>query len=62
MFTNQVIGWYEAVDEHTSSIAGLLNAGKSSSVLERMFRRRSENVDEYLNWVMSGVNCDTSAQ
>ena len=51
----------EAVDEHTTSIAGLLNAGKSSSVLERMFRLRSENVDEYLNWVMSGVNCENSA-
>ena len=51
----------EAVDEHRKSIAGLLNAGQSSSILSRMFQRRSENVDQYLNWVRSGVACETTA-
>lgn len=51
----------EAIDEHTTTIAGLLSTGNSNSVASRMFRRRNENVDDYLKWVMSGVNCDTSA-
>ena len=51
----------EAVDEHTKSIAGLINSNSPNSMAWRMFRRRSENVDEYLNWVQSGVSMDTSA-
>jgi hypothetical protein len=51
----------EAVDEHTNSIAGLLSSSNPNSIASRMFRRRSENVDQYLDWVKSGVNCDTSA-
>ncbi len=50
----------EAIDEHTISIAGLLNSRNSNSVVDRMFRRRSENVDEYLNWVKAGVSLDNS--
>ena len=50
-----------AVDEHRTSIAGLLNSGSPSSTVARMFRRRTENVDQYLSWVKMGVNCEMSA-
>lgn len=51
----------EAVDEHTRSIAGLLSANSPNSMVSRMFRRRTENVDDYLAWVQEGVNKDNSA-
>ena len=51
----------EAVDEHTRSIAGLISANSPNSMVSRMFRRRSENVDDYLAWVQEGVNKDNSA-
>ena len=51
----------EAVDEHTMSIAGLLSSYNSNSRASRMFRRRNENVDEYLKWVRAGVKMDSSA-
>ncbi len=50
----------EAVDEHSTSIAGLFNTNNPNSLVTRMFRRRSENVDQLLSWVHSGVNCDVS--
>ena len=51
----------EAIDEHTQSIAGLLSSGSSNSMAARMFRRRKEHIDSYLNWVRSGVKMDSSA-
>ena len=51
----------EAIDEHTQSIAALLSSGSSYSMADRMFRRRKENVNRYLNWVRSGVNTTSSA-
>lgn len=51
----------EAVDEHRESIAGLLSSENPNTMTSRMFRRRNENVDQYLSWVQSGVNCDTTA-
>ena len=51
----------EAVDEHTNSIAGLLSSNNPNLMLDRMFRRRSENVDQYLNWVQDGVSMESSA-
>ena len=51
----------EAVDEHTNSIAGLLSSNKPNLMLSRMFRRRSENVDQYLSWVKDGVPMESSA-
>jgi hypothetical protein len=51
----------EAFDEHNVSIAGLMNAHHENSLTNRMFRRRNENVDQLLSWVMEGVNCDSSA-
>ncbi len=50
----------EAVDEHTRSIAGLLNAKNSNSLFSRMFRPRNENVDALLSWVQSDVPVDSS--
>ena len=51
----------EAVDEHTMSIAGLMSSYNPNSKASRMFRRRSENVDDYLRWVREGVKMDSSA-
>jgi len=51
----------EAVDEHTQSIASLLNSSNPNSIGSRMFRRRSENVDQYLSWVQEGVSLNASA-
>ena len=51
----------EAVDEHTRSIAGLLSSNSPNSTVSRMFRRRNENVDDYLTWVQAGVALDSSA-
>ena len=51
----------EAIDEHTNSIAGLLSSNNPNLMLDRMFRRRNENVDQYLNWVQDGVSMESSA-
>lgn len=51
----------DAVDEHTTSIAGLLNSTNPNSLVSRMFRRRSENVEQFLNWVHEGVKGDASS-
>ena len=51
----------EAVDEHTNSIAGLLSSNNPNLMLSRMFRRRSENVNQYLTWVQDGVPMESSA-
>ncbi len=51
----------EAIDEHTQSIAGLLNCAGSNSMTSRMFNRRKENIDRYLKWVQSGVKMDSAA-
>ena len=51
----------EAVDEHTNSIASLLSSSNPNSIGSRMFRRRNENVDQYLRWVQEGVSLNSSA-
>ncbi len=51
----------EAIDGQMSTIADLFNAGPRSSLTARMFRRRSENVEQYLDWVHQGVDCDSGA-
>jgi hypothetical protein len=50
-----------AVDEHTNSIAGLLSSGSANSIASRVFQTRTEYVEQYLNWVQSGINFDSSA-
>jgi hypothetical protein len=50
-----------AVDEHTNSIAGLLSSSNQSSIASRIFQPRTEHVEQYLNWVQSGVDFDSSA-
>ncbi len=51
----------EAVDEHTKSIACLLSSNNPNSMASRMFRRRNENVDDFLTWVQAGVTLEPSA-
>ena len=51
----------EAIDENSGSIAAFLNSGRADSLTRRMFRRRQENVDALLSWVVEGVNVDGNA-
>lgn len=50
-----------AVDKHTNSIASLLSSSNSNSIASRVFQTRNESVEQYLNWVQSGVNFNNSA-
>ena len=42
-------------------LRALLSSSHPNSIVSRMFNRRSENVDQYLNWVQEGVAANTSA-
>ena len=51
----------EAYDEHNVSIARLMNPYSSGGIVNRMFSRRNENVNQLANWVTEGVNCESTA-